>query len=129
MADTDDDLRARLTPQQYDVTQNGGTERPFTGVYWDTKQDGTYRCVVCGQALFASDTKFDSGSGWPSYWAPADDAAVRTLEDRSLGMRRVEVRCSGCDAHLGHVFPDGPDPSGLRYCINSAALDLAPDDA
>ncbi|HYW92472.1 MAG TPA: peptide-methionine (R)-S-oxide reductase MsrB [Gammaproteobacteria bacterium] len=123
---SDTDWRERLTPEQYRVTRQGATERPFTGRYNDCKEDGTYRCVCCGRPLFSSEHKFDSGSGWPSFYQPVESDAVATREDHSLGIQRTEVRCPGCEAHLGHVFPDGPEPTGLRYCINSAALDLDP---
>ena len=118
------DLKERLTSEQYQVSCHGGTEPAFAGRYWDCKTPGTYRCICCNAALFSSDTKFDSGSGWPSYTAPVSADAVENREDESHGMRRVEVVCSGCQAHLGHVFPDGPAPTGLRYCINSASLEL-----
>lgn len=121
---SDQELRARLTPEQYHVTQEAGTERAFTGIYWDCKDEGVYRCVVCRQPLFTSTTKYDSGTGWPSFWEPVSPDAVTTHEDRSLGMVRTEVTCANCGAHLGHVFPDGPRPTGERYCMNSASLDL-----
>lgn len=125
MAETDDNvLRGKLTEEQYQVTQCSATERPFTGKYVDHKADGTYRCVCCDAPLFSSDTKFDSGSGWPSFWLPLAGDAVKTKRDVSHGMIRVEVMCASCDAHLGHVFEDGPQPSGLRYCVNSASLDF-----
>ncbi len=115
-----------LTPLQYEVTQHGGTERAFTGVYWDHHGDGTYRCVVCRTPLFDSTTKFESGSGWPSFYDVIDSERVATHEDRTFGMRRIEARCGTCGAHLGHVFPDGPRPTGLRYCMNSASLEFEP---
>jgi peptide-methionine (R)-S-oxide reductase len=118
------DLKSKLTPEQYHVTQEKGTERAFTGKYWDTKTPGTYKCVVCGEELFDSDTKYDSGSGWPSFYKPADQSKVDEHTDRTYGMTRTEVTCGKCGAHLGHVFPDGPRPTGLRYCINSASLEL-----
>lgn len=121
---TDAEWREQLTPEQYEVCRNKGTEAAFTGKYSQTKEDGIYRCVCCGNELFDADTKFDSGTGWPSFYAPIDSERVKTVEDRSHGMRRIEVTCARCDAHLGHVFPDGPAPSGDRYCMNSCALDL-----
>jgi peptide-methionine (R)-S-oxide reductase len=117
-------LRERLTPLQFDVTQRAGTERAFTGIYWDNHDDGVYRCIVCDSPLFSSDTKFESGSGWPSFYQAIDDGAVETRTDSSHGMVRTEAVCATCGAHLGHVFPDGPQPTGLRFCMNSASLRL-----
>jgi peptide-methionine (R)-S-oxide reductase len=125
---SDDELKERLSPLQYEVTQKAGTERAFTGAYWDAKDPGTYRCIVCDLVLFHSDTKYDSGSGWPSFTEPATPGAVELRDDASHGMVRTEVRCGRCGAHLGHVFPDGPGPAGERYCMNSASLRLEPKD-
>lgn len=121
---TEAELRARLTPLQFEVTQRAGTERAFSGEYWDTKDPGTYHCVVCDEPLFSSDTKYDSGSGWPSFWQALDPEKVTFHRDVSFGMVRIEACCSRCGAHLGHVFPDGPQPTGERYCMNSASLRL-----
>lgn len=125
---SDEEWRRLLTPEQYHVTRRGGTERAFTGRYTDETAPGTYACVCCGARLFRSDAKFHSGCGWPSFFEPLDGANLIELDDSSHGMRRIEIRCAGCDAHLGHVFPDGPPPTGLRYCVNSVALVLEPDD-
>ena len=135
MADTkpkldkaDDEWRQKLTPEQYAVTRCSATERPFTGPWLDEKREGTFVCVCCGSDLFRSDTKYESGSGWPSFFDAVEPGAIATKEDVSHGMRRIEILCAKCDAHLGHVFPDGPQPTGLRYCTNGHALDFRPDD-
>lgn len=124
---TDDEWRAELTQQQYQVLRCHGTERAFTGPYWDSKEKGLYRCGGCGKPLFRSETKYDSGSGWPSFYAPVEPEAVAAFRDSSHFMDRTEIRCSDCDGHLGHVFPDGPQPTGLRFCMNGTALDFEKD--
>ena len=124
---TDQEWKAELSREQYRVARKHGTERAFTGEYWNTKTPGVYRCVCCGEPVFSSTTKYDSGSGWPSFYEPFEEGSVAARTDRSLGMARTEVHCARCEAHLGHVFPDGPDPTGLRYCINSVSLRLDPE--
>jgi peptide-methionine (R)-S-oxide reductase len=126
---TDEEWRRTLTPEQYAVCRQKGTERAFTGRYWDNHAEGTYRCSACGEPLFDSSTKFDSGTGWPSFYQPIAKESVETVDDTSHGMRRTEVVCAACGAHLGHVFPDGPRPTGERYCMNSVSLDFQPKDA
>jgi peptide-methionine (R)-S-oxide reductase len=124
MAQTESEWREKLTPEQYQVLRQGGTERAFTGKYWDSKAKGVYRCAGCGEELFSSDTKFESHSGWPSFFQPLDETAIEEDADRSYGMVRTDIKCANCGGHLGHVFDDGPNPTGLRYCVNSASLDL-----
>jgi peptide-methionine (R)-S-oxide reductase len=124
---SDEEWRKQLTPEQYYVTRKQGTERAFTGPAWDEKRKGQYGCVCCGAPLFSSATKYDSGTGWPSFWAPVEPGAVAEHQDRAWFMRRTEIRCATCDAHLGHVFPDGPKPTGQRYCMNGTALKFSPD--
>ncbi len=124
MSKTDEEWKKQLTREQYQVARQCGTEAPFSGKYWNLHDDGTYHCVCCNSKLFSSGTKFESGSGWPSFYAPIDDNNLKMIEDTSHGMRRVEVQCAQCGAHLGHVFPDGPKPTGVRFCINSASLNF-----
>jgi peptide-methionine (R)-S-oxide reductase len=124
MQKTNEDWKKQLTPEQYHVARQCGTEAPFTGKYWNLHDDGTYHCVCCGAKLFSSGTKFESGSGWPSFYAPIDANNLKMIDDTSHGMRRTEVQCAQCGAHLGHVFPDGPKPTGVRFCINSASLNF-----
>lgn len=124
MPKTESEWREKLDPEKYQVLRQGATERAFTGKYWDSKAEGVYRCAGCGEKLFSSDTKFESNSGWPSFFKPLDDDIIEEEQDRSYGMTRTEIKCANCGGHLGHVFDDGPNPTGLRYCVNSASLDL-----
>jgi methionine-R-sulfoxide reductase len=124
MKKTEDEWKKQLTPEQYHVTRQSGTEPAFTGKYWDLHDDGTYHCICCNAKLFSSGTKFESGSGWPSFYAPIDNNNLKMIDDTTHGMRRTEVQCAQCGAHLGHVFPDGPKPTGLRFCMNSASLNF-----
>lgn len=128
MPTTDAEWRERLNPEQYQVLRKAGTERAFTGRYWDEHRAGTYRCAGCGEPLFSSDTKFESGSGWPSFYQPLESGKIEEDQDRAYGMVRTEAKCANCGGHLGHIFPDGPNPTGLRYCMNSAALQLDADE-
>lgn len=128
MPQTEAEWRVRLSPEQFRILREGGTERAFTGEYWDAKSKGMYKCAGCGEELFSSDTKYDSGSGWPSFYQALDPDKIEEVEDRSFGMVRTEIRCANCGGHLGHLFEDGPNPTGLRYCVNSVSLDLDEED-
>lgn len=128
MPQTEAEWRVKLSPEQFRILREGGTERAFTGEYWDAKSKGRYKCAGCGEELFSSDTKYDSGSGWPSFYQALDPDKIEEVEDRSFGMVRTEIRCANCGGHLGHLFEDGPNPTGLRYCVNSVSLDLDEED-